>query len=110
MNDASMEFWIIVAVLGLLFLAVDVAVFVLFFPPWWHAARAGAQIPLSVIVSMRLRGRPVRMLVDTYLLLKSKEDAVTIAEVEEAYERNSDRLLTADELAELVISERERRE
>ena len=42
--------------------------------------------------------------------MKSREDAVTIAEVEEAYERNSDRLLTADELAELVISERERRE
>ena len=110
MNGASMGFWIIVAVLGLLFLAVDVAVFVLFFPPWWHAARAGAPISLPMIVSMRLRGRPVRMLVDTYLLLKSREDAVTIAEVEEAYERNSDRLLTADELAELIISERERRE
>jgi len=108
MNDASIGFWIIVAVLVLLFVTVDVVVFLMFFPPWWRAVRGGAQIPLPVIVSMRLRGRPVRMLIDTYLSLKSKDTAITIAEVEEAYDQNSDRMLTADRLADLIISERER--
>ena len=84
MNDASIGFWIIVAVLVLLFVTVDVVVFLMFFPPWFRAVRAGVQIPLPVIVSMRLRGRPVRMLVDTYLLLKLRGTAVTIRAVEEA--------------------------
>lgn len=106
MNDASTGFWIIVAVVVLLFVTVDVVAFLMFFPPWFRAVRSRAQIPLPAIVSMRLRGRPVRVLVDAYLLLKSKDTAITIAEVEEAYDQNSDRMLTADRLADLITSER----
>ena len=108
MNEASIGFWIVLSVLVPLFVTVDIAVFLIFFPPWWRAVRAGTQIPVPVIVSMRLRGRPLRMLVDALLLLPSKDTAITIAEVEETHEQNSDRMLTAEGLANLLISKRER--
>ena len=106
MNDGSLGFWIAVLVFGLLFVIVDAVILTMIFPPWLRAVRAGAPIPLSIIVLLRLRGQPVRMLVDAYLLLKRKDVAITLAEVEHFYVQNSNRLSTAEELVELIAAER----
>jgi len=105
--DKSAQLFVLFGLLMLgVFLAVILAMFVLLVRPWMRAFMSGAPISLFDVVGMRLRGNPVTLLIDTYLMLKWKQIPATIAEVERCYMENRNIEPSSEELMRLVAEER----
>jgi len=81
---------------------VVVFVFVLVLRPWLRAFLHGAPVSIIHIVAMRLRGNSRWLLIDCYIALRRVDLVVTIGDVENAYVDGRKRVLTSDDLAELV--------
>ncbi len=84
------------------FALIVIAVVVLVLRPWLRAFLHGTPVALVQIVAMRLRGNPPSILIDAYIALKRASVSTTIGEVENAYIDAKNRIVTSDDLVELV--------
>ncbi len=95
--------FLFVGVAMLAFLALIVlAVLALLMRPWLRAALHAAPVPLPQIIGMRLRGNPPLLLIDAYISLRRAGISTTIGEVENVYIDSRNRILTSNDLVELV--------
>jgi uncharacterized protein YqfA (UPF0365 family) len=95
---------ILLAVLAMLafFALVVLAVFALLAGPWLRAWLHGAPVPVFQVIAMRLRGNPPNLLIDAYIALKRAGLPASIADVENKYIDARNRVLTSDDLVELM--------
>ena len=101
--DAAQKTFVFVFLPMFAFLVLVVAfVFVPVLRPWLRALFHGAPVSILHIVGMRLRGNPPRLLIDAYIALRRADLEVTIGDVENAYIDGRNRILTSDDLVELV--------
>ena len=77
-------------------------VFPLFILPWLRAFMTDADVPLTQIIGMRLRGNPPVLLIDAYIVLKRQNVSATIVDVEEVYIDSRTRVSSSSDLVELV--------
>jgi uncharacterized protein YqfA (UPF0365 family) len=69
---------------------------------WLQAHSAGAPVPIIVLVMMRVRRSPARLLVETYITLRQRSVDATIADVERTYLANPDPHQPSRDLADAV--------
>ncbi len=101
--DATQKIFVFVVLAMSAFVAlVAVFVFVLILRPWLRAFLHGAPVSIIHIVAMRLRGNPRWLLIDAYIAIRRANVGATIGEVENAYVGCRSRVLTSDDLVELV--------
>lgn len=101
--DATQSTFLFVFLAMLAFFILVVAfVFVLVLSPWLRAFLHGTPVSIIHIVAMRLRGNPPWLLIDAYIALTRADLRVTIGDVENAYVDARNRVLTSDDLVELV--------
>ncbi len=101
--DATQKTFLIVFLAMMAFFALVVAfVFVLVLRPWLRAFLHGAPVSIFHIVAMRLRGNPPWLLIDAYIALRRSDLGVTMVDVENAFVDGRSRVLTSDDLVELV--------
>jgi hypothetical protein len=77
--------------------------------PWLRVFLSGGRASLIGIIGMRLRGSPVRLVLDAYLALVQQGKQVTLAEVESAYIANRARIFTPADLLGFFPREAEAR-
>ncbi len=70
--------------------------------PWLHALFSGAAIPLAIIIGMRLRGSPPKLLIDAYVAMIHAGEITSINDVESVYIANKTQAVDADSLVRLV--------
>ncbi len=62
-----------------------IGLFFLFFRPWLQLVLAGGRGSLFQLLAMRLRGTPVRLVVEAYISLLHQGEKVRLADVESQY-------------------------
>jgi len=102
--DVTQETFLFVFFLAMLVFPALVVAFVFFLVlrPWLRAFLHGAPVSVFHILGMRLRGNPPTLLIDAYIALKRADLAITIGDVENAFVDGRNRVLTSDDLVELV--------
>jgi len=70
--------------------------------PWRRAFMLHGRVSMTQILSMRLRGNPVNLILDAHLALVQSGAKSSIAQVETKYVATLPRIETADELMRLV--------
>jgi uncharacterized protein YqfA (UPF0365 family) len=93
------------AIVAIVLLIVVLFAFVLTlttFRPWFRAFLYGTPVLATDVIAMRLRGNPPTLLVDAYITLQRAGITATIKDVENAYIDNRNRILTSDDLVQLV--------
>ena len=85
-----------------LFTLVVVATGLLLVRPWLKSFMYGTPVPMFNILAMRLRGNPPNLLIDAYIALRRAGEQFTIADVENAYIDNKNRIASSDELVALM--------
>ena len=88
---------------GLSFVAFPIFVFMVT-TPWLRCFLSGAGVTVWSIVGMRLRGSPVRRLVDTQIALVHSGYEVRIHQVESAYLANRHRIIQPGDLLGIMKS------
>ena len=101
LNDINPVLFVVFAVLAV-FALIFFAVFAMVFRPWLRACLHGTPVPFPQIIAMRLRGNPPILLIDAYINLRRAEISTTIGEVENVYIDSRSRILTSDDLVNLV--------
>jgi len=92
----------ILAFFALLWIIAVVVFGVFFFRPWIRSVVSGAPIPLVSIVLMRLRGAPVKLLLDAYIQLRHRGSTVPLWQVEKQFLASRTRIRNAGDLVDLV--------
>jgi uncharacterized protein YqfA (UPF0365 family) len=101
--DATQKTFLFVFLAMMAFFALVVAfAFVLVLRPWLRAFLHGAPVSIFHIVAMRLRGNPPWLLIDAYIALRRADLGVTIGDIENAFVGGRNRVLTSEDLVELV--------
>jgi uncharacterized protein YqfA (UPF0365 family) len=72
---------------------------------WRHAVFAGAPLPWTAILGMRLRGTPPALIVDSYVALVKRGRTPDWGMVEATYLANAGRRLDVSDLVSLVEQE-----
>jgi uncharacterized protein YqfA (UPF0365 family) len=85
-------------------IAACVVLMIMFFllKPWLNAIFSGAAVPLGVIIGMRLRGNPPKLLIDAYATMIQSGEKTSIADVESVYIANRNQATDIDSLVRLV--------
>jgi uncharacterized protein YqfA (UPF0365 family) len=94
--------FVIVAVVWVTILALMACFFLAFVRPWIRSAMSGSPISMITILAMRLRGSPVKMLLDAYIQLRHRGSTASIADVEKQYLANRSRIRNARDLIDFV--------
>lgn len=95
-------FVIVLAGMLLIFFLVLLTVFSVLVRPWLQALFSGEPVALFNILGMRLRGNPPSLLIDAYIVLKKRGFETSIAEVENIYIANKDRIRDFQDLIDRV--------
>jgi uncharacterized protein YqfA (UPF0365 family) len=93
----------VVAGMLLLFSLLFLAMFLFLARSWFRAFLSGVPVGLVQIIGMRLRGSPSTLLIDALIMLRHRGSDATIREVESSYLAYRERVLTAGDLADLVM-------
>lgn len=88
MND-SLIFLFVAAFLLLLITAFALA-FALLFRPWMQVFLSGGKVTLPTILAMRLRGVPVKLICDSYIMILQCGGNVDIGQLQKAYLMGAD--------------------
>lgn len=70
--------------------------------PWMQALMAGAKIPLTRILGMKMRGSDPKLLIPVYITLVHSGEKIPIAEIESIYMANKFAVTNAGDLLRLV--------
>lgn len=81
---------------------VIVGVAFFFVRPWFRCLLSGAPVSLMSLLGMRLRGQPVTLLCDAMIALVQSGRPTRMPEVEKYYLIHKGRIVTAEDLIELV--------
>jgi uncharacterized protein YqfA (UPF0365 family) len=100
MSDAM--FWTVAAVLMLIPLLGMFAFMLVTFSPWMRAFMSGAPVTITSLLGMRLRGTPVKLVIDAYIQLRVRGKDVSLADVERQYIAEQHRVRSSGDLVDLV--------
>jgi uncharacterized protein YqfA (UPF0365 family) len=103
-DDPALTIVFVAMAVLLLFMLLFLSVFLFFFRQWIRALMSGAPVSMFSILGMRLRGNPVPLLIDAYIVLRRAGVNATISEVEGAYIDHRTRVRTSDDLVGIVNS------
>ena len=88
-------------VAGIVVMVIFLTVMLLF-RPWLHAFCSGAPIPMPVIIGMRLRGNPPKLIIDAYITMIHSGETIKIMEVESTYIAHKNQITDSNSLVQLV--------
>lgn len=94
--------WVVAMVVFAIFVLFSGGGFFLLGRPWLRGLLYGTPVPFVRILAMRLRGNPPLLLIDAYIALQRAGVSATIDDVENVYIDSRTRIVTSDDLAELV--------
>ena len=97
---------LIIAILVILFFALDFAFIFFAMRPWIRAQSAGVPLKLSEVVRMLLRRNPPGLLVEACSLLRKTNVATPIRDVEALYTAHRSEVQSAEDLVRLVLERR----
>ena len=106
MDQVSAES-VLLPALALIVLALLVMAAITWFvtKPWLRAMMHGTPVSVVNIIGTRLRGNPVTLLIDAYILIHRAGIPATYYEVENIYVDTRSRISTYDDLVEIVKRE-----
>lgn len=83
--DAFQIMLVVILGLGVVSVIIGLAVFAQLFQAWMRVKLAGGQVTLIQIVSMRLNGVPINLIVDAYLVLLYRGTPKPMQLIEKCY-------------------------
>ena len=110
MNDQQLLVVIAFLAMVVLLLVFFFGLMLPLFRCWIQVVLAGGRGSLFRIVGMRLRGSPVRRIVDAYVMLRQQAEPISLQEVEQVYLDHRHTIRTAHELQNQVLEERRQAE
>ena len=102
MQDTPTFSLLLMVAIGVFFLLVALALYLLLLRPWLRAVLHGLAVTLPQIVGMRLRGNSPALLIDACISLKRAGVSVTLVDIETVYIDHKNRILTSDDLVRWV--------